>query len=502
MIVQVFLLLHVYTSTSSPQLIGSRGVITLREGVEYRDPETVEASETVANFAKEFQEIDDDIAERHNQANSFRSRQNEVSPRFRTQLPNNVKGRPLIENEIFDFLESRFLEPPQELQFNKFLDEVEIERATSPIRLLPGEGLPPTPRPATRAPNRLVNLQRPLEESVRSQNAQFPTVFGPPTNSNNNFQTDRRPNINTLQNNFLESNQFQNNIQNAGFNSGPPPPQNDPLLPQEQPRGANGQHVIRPFVNLNEGTKFLTGPQPTLHQRPQPEFIGHLEGGVGQSSPHIGFSSAPQNVGLLGPRLNQGLGASFHPEASFLGDSFHQDIGPLGVGLSSGPPSGLSSLPPSHLSGADSFSGSINVDLSNGPLQGLSRLPPSQPPHVSSLSLHASPSLSSSPYQQYFDPQLSHNVGLSNGPVQQGFGLGPEIYPGPRLSSGSPYHGSGLGVPVHVEDTGYRPFRQNVISGLQGVPSGLGRGSSGLGGPAHSFSEGPHHSLTIQHLNA
>ena len=49
------LLILVYTSTSSAQLIGSRGVITLREGVEYRDPETVEASEQVANFAREFQ---------------------------------------------------------------------------------------------------------------------------------------------------------------------------------------------------------------------------------------------------------------------------------------------------------------------------------------------------------------------------------------------------------------------------------------------------------------
>lgn len=498
MIVQVFLLLHVYTSTSSPQLIGSRGVITLREGVEYRDPETVEASETVANFAREFQEQDDDIAERHSQANSFGSRQNEVSPRFQTQLADNVKGRPLIENEIFDFLESRFLEPPRELQFNKFLDEVEIERATSPIRLLPGEGLPPTPRPATRAPNRLVNLQRPSEESVRSQNSQFPTVFGPPTN--NNFQTDRRPSINPSQNNFLESNQLQNSIPNAGFNSGPPP-QNGPLLPVEQPRDANGQHVIRPFVNLNEGTKFLTGPEPALHQRPQPEFIGHLEGGVGPSSPNIGFSRSPENVGLSGPRLNQGLGATFHPEASFSGGSFHQDIGHLGVGLSRGPLSGLSSLPPSHLSGADSFSGSINVDLSRGPLQGLSRLPPSPPAHVSSLGLHGSPSLSGPPYQQYFDPQLSHSVGSSNGPFHQGYGLGPEYYSGPRLSSGSSHHGFGLGVPAHVEDTGYRPFRPNVISGLQGVPSGQGHGFSGLGGSRHTFSEGPHHSLSIQHLN-
>ena len=216
---------------------------------------------------------------------------------------------------------------------------------------------------------------------------------------------------------------------------------------------------------------------------------------------NIEFSSSLQNVGPSGPPLNQGLGATFHPEASFSGGSFHQDIGHLGVGLSSGPLSGLSSLPPSHLSGADAFSGSINVDLSSGPLQGLSRLPSSPPAHVSSLGLHGSPSLSGPPYQQYFDPQLSYGVGSSNGPVYQGFGLGPEYYSGPRLSSGSSHHGFGLGVPVHVEDTGFRPFRQNVISGLQGVPSGQGHGFSGLGGPAHSFYEFPHHSLSIQHLN-
>eukprot|EP00092_Neocalanus_flemingeri_P063300 GFUD01076545.1.p1 GENE.GFUD01076545.1~~GFUD01076545.1.p1 ORF type:complete len:123 (+),score=32.50 GFUD01076545.1:79-447(+) len=122
MTVQELLLVLVYLSACSAQLIGSRGVITLREGVEYRDPETVEASQQVATFAQQFQEVDDEIADRRSHTNSFGPRQSEVTPSFKTQLSDNVNGRPLIENEIFDFLDTRFIEPPRELQFNKFND--------------------------------------------------------------------------------------------------------------------------------------------------------------------------------------------------------------------------------------------------------------------------------------------------------------------------------------------------------------------------------------------
>ena len=46
------------------QLIGSRGVIKLKEGVEYRDIETVDASKAIAEFAKIYQPLLDKVASR------------------------------------------------------------------------------------------------------------------------------------------------------------------------------------------------------------------------------------------------------------------------------------------------------------------------------------------------------------------------------------------------------------------------------------------------------
>jgi len=412
--VLVLLALH----SSSPQLIGHRGVITLREGVEYRDPETVEASETVAHFAKEFQEIDDEIAERNSRTNTFRSRLNEVSPKFQTQVLENVRGRPLVENEIFDFLESRFVEPPQELQFNKFLDEVEIERATSPVRLLPGEGLAPTPAPPTRAPNRLVNLQRPSlgsQESVRSQNSQFATVFGPPTNNNA-----VRLGANLAQNNFLDSNQLVDSLPSAGFNA-VPPSLNIPAAALAQ--DAVAPHVIRPFVNLNAGSMYLSEPEPVTHQIPhQPVF-----GTAAVSQP--GFSNSQLGSG---PPLIQDIGPSFHQEAGLSHGSFHQDIG-LSLGQ-------LSDLPPAPQELSTSYG------------------PPVAPP------LHAVPG----PGPHYPGHHLTSSAGFPPEPAQQLFGASPEFN---------------------------QPFVTSLAAG------GGARISQITGGPQHSFSSGPHHSLSIQHLH-
>jgi len=408
--VLVLLALHY----SSPQLIGHRGVITLREGVEYRDPETVEASETVAHFAKEFQEIDDEIAERNSRTNTFRSRLNEVSPKFQTQILENVRGRPLVENEIFDFLESRFVEPPQELQFNKFLDEVEIERATSPVRLLPGEGLAPTPAPPTRAPHRLVNLQRPSlgsQESVRSQNSQFATVFGPPTNNNALMLGG-----NLVQNNFLDSNQLVDSLPSAGFDA-VPPSLNSPAAALLQ--DANAPHVIRPFVNLNAGSMYLSEPEPVTHQIPHQPVFG--TSAVSQPGLQPGFSNS--HLGSGAP-LIQDIGPSFHQEAGLSHGSFHQDIG-LSVGQ-------LSDLPPAPQQLSTSYG------------------PPVAPP------LH------------YPHHHLTSSAVFPPEPAQQIFGASPEFN---------------------------QPFVTSLAAG------GGARVSQITGGPQHSFSSGPHHSLSIQHLH-
>ena len=90
-------------------------------------------------------------------------------------------GRPLQDNEIFDHYDSRFVRPHPAQQFNQLLEEVEVERATSPTRTFPGQGLPPGIHPGpTRPPNRLANLAVPTEPSQRTKNAILGTVFDPP----------------------------------------------------------------------------------------------------------------------------------------------------------------------------------------------------------------------------------------------------------------------------------------------------------------------------------
>ena len=90
-------------------------------------------------------------------------------------------GRPLQGAEIFDNFDSRFVQPNPDQQFNQLLEEIEVERATSPTRSFPGQGLPPGIHPGpTRPPNRLANLARPTEPSQRTKNALMGTVFDSP----------------------------------------------------------------------------------------------------------------------------------------------------------------------------------------------------------------------------------------------------------------------------------------------------------------------------------
>ena len=72
-----------------------------------------------------------------------------------------VKGRPLLPNEVLDFRDSRFLNPPEELRMNKILPEVEMERTTSSVRLLMDDMLNPP------------NIAK--EENIRPPPKQFPT---------------------------------------------------------------------------------------------------------------------------------------------------------------------------------------------------------------------------------------------------------------------------------------------------------------------------------------
>ena len=114
------------------QLIGSRGVIKLKEGVEYRDIETVDASKAIAEFAKIYQPLLDKVASRR----KTKLKKILQSVVFVTKSLNKFV-RKMKSSDIFDFQSSRLIEPLEELRFNKPLEEIENERTTPPTRLLP-----------------------------------------------------------------------------------------------------------------------------------------------------------------------------------------------------------------------------------------------------------------------------------------------------------------------------------------------------------------------------
>ena len=79
-----------------------------------------------------------------------------------------------MPNEVLDFRDSRFLNPPEELRMNKILPEVEMERTTSSIRLLMDDTLNP--------PNVNKNVQPPPKqfptfEAVRTDARDMPKPF-------------------------------------------------------------------------------------------------------------------------------------------------------------------------------------------------------------------------------------------------------------------------------------------------------------------------------------
>ena len=172
---------------SAAQLLGHFGVIKLPEGFQYRDSETVEASEKVARFGESFQAHDDDQAERNMRANKFLSFGQTV-PNYQSDFCCGKIGTKMDDSRIFDRFDSNFVKPLTETRSNKPLEEILIEESTSRIRLLPGEGLPPTPGPPTRPPNRLLNLNEPVEESERSKNSRLGTIFDDP-HTHNSFSS-------------------------------------------------------------------------------------------------------------------------------------------------------------------------------------------------------------------------------------------------------------------------------------------------------------------------
>lgn len=96
--------------------------------------ETRDASKAAARFAKHFQELDEDLAERRRET---QSRGRPHPPHFPTGLSSPVHRAPSLHT--FHFKESRMLDPPAENRQNVPLIDIQLERATPSTRLLPGE---------------------------------------------------------------------------------------------------------------------------------------------------------------------------------------------------------------------------------------------------------------------------------------------------------------------------------------------------------------------------
>ena len=130
-------------------------------------------------------------------------------PEFQTNFPGVKIRTKKHDSKIFDRFDSNFLRPLTETRSNKPLEEILVEESTSRIRLLPGEGLPPTPAPPARLPNRLQNVNRPVEESERSKNSRLGSIFDDKQSSFSSFSSPNRDLPSDQLFNFKETNQRQ-----------------------------------------------------------------------------------------------------------------------------------------------------------------------------------------------------------------------------------------------------------------------------------------------------
>ena len=164
---------------STGQLLGHFKVANFPEGFHYRDRDTVTASKQAALFGTKFQAQADARSQRLRYINNKKySKVPEYESNFKI-------GKEIADSKMFDVLDSKYLEPYTETRSNKPHEEVLEEYSTSSIRLLPGEGLPPTPAPPTRAPHRLLDLNTRRKESERAKNGRLGTIFD--NNQQNTF---------------------------------------------------------------------------------------------------------------------------------------------------------------------------------------------------------------------------------------------------------------------------------------------------------------------------
>merc|ERR1719370_731775 len=106
---------------SHGQLLGHYSVKELPEDFEYRDPQTVDASEKAADLAERTQPRQDRDATFKEERARHRSATQYV-PEYKSEVK---LGKKLSDGKIFDRFDSNFLEPLVETRSNKVLDETQ-----------------------------------------------------------------------------------------------------------------------------------------------------------------------------------------------------------------------------------------------------------------------------------------------------------------------------------------------------------------------------------------
>jgi len=186
----IFILLSVRVSQSHAQLVGSRGVVSLPEGFVYHDNETLDASKRAAEYARTFQVVEDhQVAQQKLIILQKDHLSKEAEPKYANSV--NKVGRKIPINSVLSFENSRLFNPPVENRLNVPLEEVEKERENGKIRLLPGQGVIPSQRYATKTPGRFDSAD--TEESERAKNAGETVFDDGPNETKLKYQYKGRP---------------------------------------------------------------------------------------------------------------------------------------------------------------------------------------------------------------------------------------------------------------------------------------------------------------------
>ena len=125
-------LFSLLVSHCSGQLIGNRGVFLLPEGQQYRDAETLEASERVSAFARRVQpelDLEAELNMLGEQDRSFSRQKRKLLPVFLSaNLPNYVRK---VEADLFYYSQTKAIDPPIENKQRIFQDWLERSKQSN-----------------------------------------------------------------------------------------------------------------------------------------------------------------------------------------------------------------------------------------------------------------------------------------------------------------------------------------------------------------------------------